>query len=94
MINGLGRFIQGVVLIGLIFLGWNRAAAETLSLAGTWRFELRGPSPADAPGALPNLKLDDTIELPGTTETNHKGQPSGPGWDGQLTRAFRFDGAA
>jgi hypothetical protein len=94
MSKGLGWFVRGVVLIGLILLGCGHAAAETLSLAGTWRFELRGPSPAGAPGALPNLKFDDQIELPGTTETNNKGQQSGPGWDGQLTRLYRFDGPA
>ncbi|MGD0461712.1 MAG: discoidin domain-containing protein [Tepidisphaeraceae bacterium] len=94
MINGLGRFIGSVVLISLIFLGWNRAAAEVLSLAGNWRFELNGPPAAASPGVLPRLKLNDQIELPGTTETNHKGQSSGPGWDGQLTRAFRFEGPA
>jgi F5/8 type C domain/Glycosyl hydrolases family 2, sugar binding domain/Glycosyl hydrolases family 2 len=94
MINRSGRFIGGVVLIGLVLLSWNRAGAEVLSLAGTWRFQLNGPQPADSQGALPNLKLDDQIELPGTTETNHKGKASGPGWDGQLTRVFRFNGPA
>src|ERR1700685_685145 len=94
MINGLARFVGSVVLIGLIFLGSNRAGAEAISLAGSWRFELNGPHPADSPGTLPHLKLDDQIELPGTTETNRKGKPSRPGWDGQLSRAFRFEGAA
>ncbi len=65
-----------------------------ISLAGNWRFELNGPHPADSPGTLPHLKLDDQVELPGTTETNRKGKPSGPGWDGQLSRAFKFEGAA
>lgn len=95
MANSLGRLLGGIVLIGLIFAGANRAAAEdVISLAGKWRFELNGPSLADSPGELPKLNLDDQIDLPGTTETNRKGSLSGPGWNGQLTRAYRFDGTA
>ncbi|HEX8465921.1 MAG TPA: hypothetical protein VF627_15010, partial [Abditibacterium sp.] len=33
-------------------------------------------------------------QLPGTTETNKKGTVRGPGWTGQLTRVYKFEGPA
>lgn len=86
----------GVWLCGLLVLACAAGAhaAETLSLAGTWQFELNGPKEADSPGTLPKVNFTDTIELPGTTESRQKGNKSGPGWNGQLTRIYRFDGSA
>ena len=73
----------------VIFLTAIRASAqETFSLAGPWRFQLSGPPTADTPGALPKLKLDDTIDLPGTTESQKKGSLHGPGWNGREGREF------
>lgn len=67
---------------------------EQRRLDGTWRFALGTPEPAFPQEAVPNLALDDTIQLPGTTETNRKG-PENPARElGGLTRIHKFEGAA
>jgi len=71
-----------------------RAEGDSVSLAGTWRFLRGGPQPARAQGALPKLDFADTIELPGTTDTNKKGPPSTQHDIGGLTQPWRFQGPA
>jgi hypothetical protein len=62
------------VVLGLLDVGWARGAGATdcISLAGAWRFRL------DAKKVGVDEKwfaqtLDDTVALPGTTDTNQKG---------------------
>ncbi len=69
-------------------------APQTLSLQGAWQFGMNGPKMAPDSAQLPTLALRDTIELPGTTETRKKGTARGAGWNGQLTRVYKFEGPA
>jgi len=88
--------IAGALLTSVFLLihAIDANAADVISIAGSWQFELNGPKSSDFPGALPKLNLNDAIDLPGTTESREKGQKSAPGWNGQLTRLYRFDGSA
>lgn len=70
------------------------AQSEISSLSGQWRFLMNGPKPGVQQGALPDLPFNDTIALPGTTETRRKGSVQGSGWSGALTRVYRFEGPA
>ena len=63
-----------------------------ISLAGAWRFIRGGPDLSDHQGPLPSLKFADTITLPGTTDTNHKGPPSDYHSTGSLTQPYQFTG--
>ena len=67
---------------------------RTLSLAGSWRFAMGAPTPGIKQQALPRLNWADTIDLPGTTETNRKGPENPDRWSGGLTRLYRFNGPA
>ena len=79
-----------VVILGLVFSGRAASAADsTLSLTGDWRFALGGK-----PGTLPKVEFADVIELPGTTETRHKGPENPDHWAQGLTRLYRFNGTA
>lgn len=84
----------GLICILILTSAVCARAQHIISLAGPWRFQLNGPPTADSPHDLPTLNLTDTIQLPGTTESQQKGPLHGPGWNGQLTRIYRFDGAA
>ncbi|PTY06348.1 hypothetical protein DB347_13035 [Opitutaceae bacterium EW11] len=89
----------------LLALAWLLAAAvdvkaaepsgAPLDLSGTWEFLLGGPEPVfPQAAAAPALSPNDTIELPGTTETRGKG-PENPGAErGMLTRVRKYDGPA
>jgi beta-xylosidase len=65
-----------------------------ISLAGEWRFLMTGPQPGATQQELPALEFHDTIQLPGTTETNRKGPENPDRWAGGLTRLYRFNGPA
>jgi hypothetical protein len=69
-------------------------AEEILSIAGPWWFQINGPKLTGHPTTLPSIDFTDTIDLPGSTESNKKGAEQLPGWNGQLTRLYRFDGPA
>jgi hypothetical protein len=71
-----------------------RAVAAVLPLAGEWRFAMGGPAPGTKQQALPELRFADTINLPGTTETNRKGRENPDRWAGGLTRLYPFNGPA
>jgi hypothetical protein len=72
----------------------SQAQKDVLSLAGQWQFLRGGPMPGVSQEALPNLEFDDTIRLPGTTETNEKGPQNNARSTVALTRLYRFDGPA
>src|SRR5204862_6731822 len=66
------------------------AADETIPISGTWRFQMNGPQPGTNQGMLPALEFTDTIQLPGTTETNGKGQEITNRPIKTLTRPYPF----
>ena len=84
------RLIVAVILL----LGLSARGEETISLAGSWRFRMGGPARVDSERSLPSVDFADTIELPGTTESNKKGPQNTVREEGQLTRLYRFDGPA
>ena len=86
------RFILAALLT--VLAAQPTRAEVSLSLAGPWFFQMNGPKCVDHPTTLPSIQFDDTIDLPGTTETNKKGPEQPPGWIGQLSRLYRFDGTA
>jgi hypothetical protein len=67
------QFIRSILLAMLLFSHINSAMADaTISLAGTWKFRLD----ADDVGVAEKWytqELEDTVNLPGTTDENHKG---------------------
>ena len=65
-----------------------------LPLVGDWRFALGGPALGMKQGSLPKVEFGDVIELPGTTETRHKGPENPDHWVQGLTRLYRFYGTA
>lgn len=67
---------------------------ERLSLAGSWHFGLGTPEPVFPQRRLPALALNDSVMLPGTTETNRKGPENLAHELGGLTRVRKFEGAA
>jgi hypothetical protein len=70
----------------------DRSANRVVSLAGEWRFLRDGPASGDHPGPLPPLKFSDTIQLPGTIDTNQKGPASNERSTYGLTQPYRFEG--
>ena len=62
-------------------------------MAGSWRFAL-GPGIRNAADRLPKLDLADTIQLPGTTDENHKGKENTAREPGRLTRLYPYEGPA
>jgi len=82
-----------IVLILVICSASAFAGDNWLNLAGQWRFAL------DANNAGVNdkwfgKKLDDTIQLPGTTDENHKGKLNNTRETSHLTRIYTFSGSA
>jgi hypothetical protein len=68
------KFIQSLLFAMLLVGCVNSAMADetTLSLAGTWKFRLDANDVGIAEKWYA-LEFDDTVQLPGTTDENHKG---------------------
>lgn len=64
-----------------------------VNLAGQWRFAL-DPNNAGLKEEWFQKSLDDTIQLPGTTDENRKGTPSNDHETTHLTRLYPFVGSA
>jgi hypothetical protein len=70
---------------------YSSESSSAISLAGQWQFERGGPSSKES--TLPSqLKLLDTIELPGTTDTNRKGPPNTDKSLDSLSQPYNFQG--
>ena len=74
-------------------VGSSPAADNWLSLAGRWRFALDANNSGIAEKWF-QKSLDDTIQLPGTTDENHKGALNNARETGRLTRLYPFVGSA
>jgi len=68
-------------------------AQQTLPLDGTWRFQLDA-SNMGVEQKWFNDKLADTAQLPGTTDTNKKGNKTDDRPDDKLSRIWRWIGPA
>lgn len=95
----LARYFQGCFLLAIFLIlalpGFvPNAAAErvTVSLAGEWQIALGEPKPSEAQQALPRLRLNDTIRLPGTTDTAKKGPENQERATQNLTRLHKWNG--
>ena len=87
------------MLFLLLFAAVARADDEppdcpVIWLAGQWQLHLGGPKPTIPQEALPKIEWNDTIALPGTTETNRKGPENPHSSTTGLTRRYRYDGPA
>ena len=85
----------GLVLpLLLVCLASSRAERVALPLGGAWRFAMDEPKPGATQEALPAIQFKDTIQLPGTTDTNRKGPENQERWKDGLTRVHKFVGPA
>ena len=81
-----------VILLALIGLLTQACTSDkqSIDLSGTWNFVL------DREGSVkPTDEMPETVTLPGTTDTNRKGDPIG--WKGEtthLSRPFSYKGRA
>lgn len=66
---------------------------ETRSLAGRWRFAL-DPDDEGVADAWYDEDLDETVRLPGTTDTNEKGERTTEREQRHLSRRYRYVGPA
>ncbi|UCF16715.1 MAG: hypothetical protein JSW59_04470, partial [Phycisphaerales bacterium] len=89
------QFTQSLLLVALLAghvqAVWANEA--TLSLAGTWKFRLD----ADDVGVTEKwftLEFDDTVQLPGTTDENHKGIKKDEKCIDRLSRVWYWKGPA
>ena len=78
------------VLIGAVSAA---PAADTLSLAGTWGFRL-DPDNAGVEQKWFGQDLEDTVTLPGTTDTNGKGVQKDERAIDRLSRVWYWKGPA
>ena len=69
------------------------AAESMLSLAGTWSFRL-DPEDVGVTEKWFTLGFDDTIQLPGTTDENHKGLKKDEQCIDRLSRVWYWKGPA
>lgn len=72
----------------------NPAPASIISLAGAWQFRMGAPRLGATQQALPAQEFSDTINLPGTTDTNNKGPENTRREAQTLTRLHFFEGTA
>ncbi len=95
MIERVSQLNAKMIVVAAAAGTWRPAGAEAeeVSLAGAWRFAL-GPGIHNAADRLPKLDLADTIQLPGTTDENHKGQENTAREPGRLTRIHPYEGPA
>ena len=68
-------------------------ASDWVPLGGEWRFAL-DPKNEGVTGKWFQGRLDDRIQLPGTTDEARKGKPTDARETGRLTRLFPYAGAA
>ncbi|MBL7188694.1 MAG: beta-galactosidase [Phycisphaerae bacterium] len=88
-------FIQSLLLVslvvGYVHVAW---ASETIiSLAGTWKFRL-DPEDVGVTEKWFALEFDDTVQLPGTTDENHKGIKKDEQCVDRLSRVWYWKGLA
>ena len=69
------------------------AADNWISLAGQWRFAL-DVNNAGIKDKWFGKYLDDTVQLPGTTDENRKGKLNNARETGHLTRVYAYSGSA
>ncbi len=84
------------VLSGALLIGIGLTPAQTLDLSGQWGFQL---DPADFERAFENSgahrdPLGETVTLPGTTDTNHKGVKTTSKPINRLSRIYEYSGPA
>jgi len=87
---------SATTLLAAIFIGTAAVgAADTVSLAGEWQFQLDSANVGAKERWFSN-PLTDTITLPNSTDTAGKGKPNGPelALAGRLTRNTEYVGAA
>ncbi|MCE5186872.1 MAG: hypothetical protein LLF76_12180 [Planctomycetaceae bacterium] len=96
----LKKMIPSVILLACFVGRIDAVAADTsIDLSGTWEFQL-GPSAAEKTMTLSmsSQKMpevyNDTIMLPGTTDTNQKGIKTVGGSKGTYTRRYKHIGLA
>ncbi|MFU8893425.1 MAG: sugar-binding domain-containing protein [Luteolibacter sp.] len=82
-----------VISIACILAGNSPAEQTTLSVAGEWRFQLDGKNEG-IEGKWFTRKLDDTVILPGTTDTNAKGNQTTHRPADRLARKWTWIGPA
>jgi len=83
------------LLLGMLLLGGAGfvSAHETLPLAGTWQFRL-DPDDIGVEQRWFTQTLDDTVTLPGTTDTNHRGVFKNERAVDRLSRVWYWKGPA
>jgi len=89
------QFIQSLVFAMLMVGCVNSAMADgaTLSLAGTWEFRL-DPDDVGVTEKWYAQQFDDTVQLPGTTDENHKGIKKDEQCIDRLSRVWYWKGPA
>lgn len=88
------QITQSLPLALLLFCCAHSALAqETLSLAGTWQFRL-DPDTMGVNQEWFAARLDDTVTLPGTTDTNHRGVFKNEAVVDRLSRVWYWKGPA
>jgi hypothetical protein len=82
--------MKRLTLLLLVLTALQAYAQQSIDLSGTWQFAL------DRQGNLrPNAPMSETVALPGTTDTNRKGDPLK--WRGEtshLSRLYSYKGRA
>ncbi|WP_430812257.1 MULTISPECIES: discoidin domain-containing protein [unclassified Carboxylicivirga] len=82
-----------VILFALALLACNSAtlvAQNVIDLSGTWRFQLDPDNIGSKDEWFLNDELNETVQLPGTTDTNQKGYKTKPWPADSITRNFVF----
>ncbi|MCP4454531.1 MAG: beta-galactosidase, partial [Planctomycetes bacterium] len=87
--------IQARVLLAVLLGGAGLVSAHetTLSLAGTWKFQL-DPNNVGVAQSWFAQTLDDTVTLPGTTDENQKGVLKNEAREDRLSRVWYWKGPA
>ncbi len=89
------KTVNQIVILSILALcsASGLAADGWVPLAGRWRFAL-DPNNAGLKEEWFQKSLDDTIQLPGTTDENRKGTSINARETGRLTRLYSFAGSA
>jgi len=88
-------FVQSLLLVTFLVGRVHSAMADeaTLSLAGTWRFRLDAKDVGVAERWFA-MEFEDTVQLPGTTDENHKGIKKDEQCIDRLSRVWYWKGPA